>query len=72
MHRHHGMSFFRYGKELKQSQPKIADSLGQIKSKVSLDCVTEADAGIYECVISNGVEKKTAATEVRIASKLPN
>jgi hypothetical protein len=65
---HHGLPLFRYGKDRLQSQPKIAGSLGQIKSKVSLDCLTEADAGIYECVISNGQEKKSAATEVRIAS----
>jgi hypothetical protein len=34
----------------------------------NLDCLTEEDAGIYECVISNGKEKRSAATEVRIAS----
>ena len=71
MHSHHGMPFFRHRKGFKQSQLKIEDSLGQIKSKVSLDCVTEEDAGIYECVISNGHEKITAATEVTIASRLP-
>ena len=66
---HHGLPLFLYGKGRHQLQPKIAGSLGQTKSKVSLDCLTEEDAGIYECVISNGREKKSAATEVRIASR---
>ena len=68
---HHGLPFFRYGKNRVESQPKLAGSLSQTKSKVSLECLTEKDAGIYECVISNGQEKKSAATEVTIASKLP-
>lgn len=61
---HHGVPLFHYG----QSQPKIAGSLGQIKSKVSLDCLTEEDAGVYECVITNGKEKKSATTELRVSS----
>jgi hypothetical protein len=66
---HHGVPLFQYGKGTTQSQPKIGGSLGQIKSKVSLDCLTEEDAGIYECVISNGQEKRSATTELRVASK---
>lgn len=65
---HHGVPLFQYGKGTTQSQPKIGGSLGQIKSKVSLDCLTEEDAGIYECVISNGQEKRSATTELRVAS----
>ena len=63
---HHGVPLFHYG----HTQPKIAGSLGQIKSKVNLGCLTEEDAGVYECVISNGQEKKSATTELRVASKL--
>jgi len=64
---HHGFPLYlQHG----QSQPKLKGSLGQIKSQVSLDCLTEEDAGVYECVISNGREKKSAATELRVASKL--
>ena len=66
---HHGFPLFRYGQGGLQSQPKLKGSLGQIKSQVSLDCLTEEDAGVYECVISNGHEKRSAVTELRVASK---
>ena len=66
---HHGFPLFRYGQGALQSQPNLKGSLGQIKSQVSLDCLTEEDAGVYECVISNGHEKRSAATELRVASK---
>ena len=66
---HHGFPLFRYGQGDLQSQPKLKGSLGQIKSQVSLDCLTEEDAGVYECVISNGHEKRSAVTELRVASK---
>ena len=66
---HHGVPLFQYGQGNTQSQPKIGGSLGQITSKVSLDCLTEEDAGIYECVISNGQEKRSATTELRVTSK---
>ena len=69
---HHGEPLFQYGQGNPQSQPKIGGSLGQIKSKVSLDCLTEEDAGIYECVISNGQEKRSATTEVTVSSKSLN
>jgi len=59
---HHGFPILRYG------QANLKGSLGEVKSKVSLDCLTEEDAGVYECVISNGQEKKTAVTELRVAS----
>jgi len=65
---HHGFPLFRYGQGGLQSQPKLKGSLGQIKSQVSLDCLTEEDAGVYECVISNGHEKRSAVTELRVAS----
>ena len=68
---HHGFPLFRYGQGDLQSQPKLKGSLGQIKSQVSLDCLTEEDAGVYECVISNGHEKRSAVTELRVASKNP-
>jgi hypothetical protein len=65
---HHGVPLFRYGQGILQSQPKVTGSLGQIKSKVSLDCLTEEDAGVYECVVSNGEQKESATTELRVAS----
>ena len=49
---------------------KMAGSLGQIKAQVNLDCLTEEDAGVYECVIWNGYETKTTTTELRVESKL--
>ena len=64
---HHGFPLYlQHG----QSQPKLKGSLGQIKSQVSLDCLTEEDAGVYECVIWNGYETKTTTTELRVESKL--
>ena len=60
---HHGFPLLRYG------QANLKGSLGEVKSKVSLDCLTEEDAGVYECVISNGQQKKSAVTELRVASK---
>ena len=43
-------------------------SMGETKSRISLDCVDESDAGLYECVaVANGA-KTTVATQVRVAS----
>ena len=46
------------------------DSLGETISHLSLDCVSENDAGYYECVAhnSNG-QKTTVGTEVNVVSK---
>lgn len=70
MFNHHGMPLYRYGKGMLHKDLKMAGSLGQIKAQVNLDCLTEEDAGVYECVIWNGYETKTTTTELRVESKL--
>ena len=46
------------------------DSLGETISHLSLDCVSENDAGYYECVATNSNgQKTTVGTEVNVVSK---
>ena len=45
------------------------ESLSETKSKISLDCVSEADAGLYECVAQTNSKKTSVATEVHVVSK---
>ncbi len=46
------------------------ESLSETKSKISLDCVSEQDAGLYECVAhSAGGRKTSVGTEVHVVSK---
>jgi len=68
MFNHHGMPLYRYGKGMLHKDLKMSGSLGQIKAQVNLDCITEEDAGVYECVIWNGYETKTTTTELRVES----
>ena len=45
-------------------------SLGVAHAKLSLDCLTEADAGYYECVAEQGQKTESVASEVHVVSKL--
>ena len=69
MFHHHGMPLYGYGKSMLHKDLKMSGSLGQIKAQVNLDCLTEEDAGVYECVIWNGYETQTTTTELRVESK---
>lgn len=43
-------------------------SLGVTIAKLELECVSEADAGFYECVASQGEKTESVGTEVHVAS----
>jgi len=43
-------------------------SLGVAHAKLSLDCLTEADAGYYECVAEQGQKTESVASEVHVVS----
>ena len=45
-------------------------SLGVAHAKLSLDCLTEAAAGYYECVAEQGQKTESVASEVHVVSKL--
>ncbi len=46
------------------------ESLSETKSKISLDCVSERDAGMYECVAETSSGRKTSVgTEVHVVSE---
>ena len=44
-------------------------SLGVAHAKLELDCLTEADAGYYECVAEQGAKTESVASEVHIVSE---
>ena len=48
--------------------PRVGQSTGETKSKITLGCLGEADAGLYECVASNGHATAVEATKVTVAS----
>lgn len=52
--------------EVSQGQDK---SLGVATAKLELECISEEDAGFYECVASQGQKTETVATEVHVVSK---
>jgi len=49
-------------------QEQDETSLAVAHSKLELDCVTEKDAGYYECVASQGKATETVGVQVRVAS----
>lgn len=44
-------------------------SLGVARAKLELDCVSEKDAGFYECVAIQGKKTQSVATELHVVSK---
>ena len=44
-------------------------SLGVARAKLELDCVSEKDAGFYECVAIQGKKAQSVATELHVVSK---
>ena len=53
-----------------KSGPKVMQATGETKSKITLDCLSQADAGVYECVATNGgySKAKAVSTEVDVVS----
>jgi len=52
-----------------KSGPKVMQATGETKSKITLDCLSQADAGVYECVAGNGHAKPAVeATTVSVDS----
>jgi len=45
-----------------------AESMAETKSRVEVDCMSQEDAGLYECVASNKKKTEMVAAEVRMAS----
>ncbi len=46
------------------------DSLAETKSRLSIECVAESDAAVYECVAENEADRLTAETKVAVSSSL--
>ncbi len=48
-------------------------SLSETQSRIELDCISEEDAGLYECVANTNTGKRASvATEVNVVSKYRN
>ena len=58
--------------QVQEQEIQNKKSLAVTHAKLELDCVTQNDAGFYECVASQGEKTETVATEVRVASKFQN
>jgi len=52
------------------SAPDVVESTGHSKSKVTMECLDQEDAGLYECVATNGgfSRTQTVATQVDVVS----
>merc|ERR1719273_1569872 len=50
------------------TQEEAEKSLGVAHAKLELECISEKDAGFYQCVASQGDKVDTVMTEVRVAS----
>jgi len=46
-----------------------AESLSEVKSKIHLNCLSERDAGLYECVAQNEEGRQAVQTEVHVVSE---
>ncbi len=49
--------------------PSFEDSLGETVARLTINCVTEKDAGLYECVAENSKEQVSVGTLLKVASK---
>ena len=49
----------------------VLESMSETMSRISIDCVSEADAGVYECVARTSNKKKSVGTEVHVVSTYP-
>ena len=45
-----------------------AQSMGETKSRINLDCVSESDAGLYECVATSNGASTSVGTQVHVSS----
>jgi len=50
------------------TQEEAEKSLGVAHAKLELECITEKDAGFYQCVASQGNKVDTVGTEVHVVS----
>eukprot|EP00094_Tigriopus_californicus_P008864 TCALIF_08545-PA protein Name:"Similar to ImpL2 Neural/ectodermal development factor IMP-L2 (Drosophila melanogaster)" AED:0.95 eAED:0.95 QI:0/0/0/0.16/1/1/6/0/315 len=48
------------------------ESLGETRSLINIDCVSEQDAGLYECVAHTNDKKTSVGTDVHVVSFEPN
>ncbi|XP_071747061.1 zwei Ig domain protein zig-4 isoform X2 [Lepeophtheirus salmonis] len=48
------------------------ESLSETKSVINLDCISESDAGLYECVAHTDQKEAKVGTEVQVVSFEPN
>lgn len=63
-------------KDLKLKMPRnfdehnlnFEDSLGETVARLTIDCVTEKDAGLYECVAENSKEQVSVGTVLKVDS----
>jgi hypothetical protein len=46
-----------------------AESMSETKSRIEIDCISQEEAGLYECVARNDKKKATVSTEVHVVSK---
>lgn len=65
---HPGHELFQIAQGPKNSDEEEQKSLGVAIAKLELGCVTEADAGYYECVATQGENTESVSTEVHVVS----
>lgn len=56
-------------RDIDERDLSLEDSLGETIARLTIDCVSENDAGFYECVAENSKQQVSVGTVLNVASK---
>lgn len=56
-------------RKLDEQNLSLENSLGETIARLTINCVSEKDAGLYECVAENSKEQVSVGTLLKVSSK---